>query len=50
MRIKKKLLLVAFAAAVFVGATAPQASATSVLCETEATSFNHWFYKQFYCR
>jgi hypothetical protein len=48
MRIKKKLLLIAFAAAVVFGATAPPASA-DILCDTEATSFNHWFYKQFYC-
>jgi hypothetical protein len=48
MRIKKKLAVVAFVVAVFVGATAPVSA--DVLCETEATSFNHWFYKKFYCR
>ena len=47
MQMKKKLVLIAFALAVFVGATASVSA--DVLCDTQATTFNHWFYQQFYC-
>ena len=45
---KKKLVLVALALAMFVGATASVSA--DVLCDTQATTFNQWFYQQFYCR
>jgi hypothetical protein len=47
MQMKKKLAVVAIAAALLVGATAP-VSAVS-LCDVEPFSFETWFYHMFYC-
>jgi predicted porin len=47
MQMKKKLAMIAIAAALLVGAAAP-ASAVSI-CDVEATTFEVWFIQQFYC-
>jgi hypothetical protein len=47
MQMKKKLAMVAIAAAVLLGATAPVSAAS--ICDFEPTSFDVWLIQQFVC-